>query len=93
MTGGLDSEAFDGDAVVSVDDVSVRLGVQLRAFFEPNDGRFHWYGRLAADPALDATLSGREATITTPTGSAPGRLSDVDPWGRFRIAGFGRPPF
>jgi hypothetical protein len=31
--------------------------------------------------------------LRTAHGSAEGRLSDVDPWGRFRIAGVGRPPF
>ncbi len=37
--------------------------------------------------------SGATVTPVTPHGSAEGRLSDIDPWGRFQIAGTGRPPF
>ena len=66
----------------------------LRGHFEPIDGRFHWWGRIAADERLDAEhSSGSTVTLVTPHGEAEGRLSDVDPWGRFRIAGTGRPPF
>jgi hypothetical protein len=72
----------------------VEVEVDLRGRFEPIDGRFHWYGRIAADPALaDRHAAGDTVTLTTPHGRAEGRLSDVDPWGRFRISGTGRPPF
>lgn len=75
-----------------VEDVSVE--VTLRGQFEPLDGRFHWYGRIAANPRLDeVTRPGATVTLRTPHGSAEGRLSDIDPWGRFRISGTGRPPF
>lgn len=67
--------------------------VTLRGHFEPLDGRFHWYGRIAADERLVALGTGTTVTLTTPHGSAQGRLSDVDPWGRFRISGTGKPPF
>lgn len=71
----------------------VEVEVRLRGHFEPLDGRFHWYGRLAAHEAVRAWQPGATVVVTTPRGSAAGRLSDLDPWGRFRVSGTGRPPF
>lgn len=82
-------EQYDGPVTLVADATTIETTATLRGHFEPIDGRFHWYGRLAA-PGLD---SGTTVTLTTPHGSATGRLSDVDPWGRLRIAGVGRPPF
>jgi hypothetical protein len=83
-------ELYDGPATIA--DTTVE--VTLRGHFEPIDGRFHWWGRIAADARLDEEHgSGTTITLVTPHGEADGRLSDVDPWGRFRIAGTGRPPF
>jgi hypothetical protein len=50
---------------------------------------------VAAHADLDAALGGkkRPARVTTPAGSADGELSDVDPWGRYRLAGTSTPPF
>ena len=76
----------------STTDDGVNVEVTLRGHFEPLDGRFHWYGRLAAHEA-HRWRSGTDVVVTTPHGSAAGRLSDLDPWGRFRISGTGRPPF
>ncbi|RNM13680.1 DUF4873 domain-containing protein [Nocardioides pocheonensis] len=73
--------------------VAVTVDVTLRGHFEPIDGRYHWYGRLAADEALGRWQPGTTVVLTTPHGSAAGRLSDLDPWGRYRISGTGRPPF
>jgi hypothetical protein len=90
----LPAEEYDGPAVVSTGSTTgdgVEVRVQLRGHFEPLDGRFHWYGRIAADQAV--SRPGATVVLTTPGGSAAGRLSDVDPWGRFRISGTGRPPF
>jgi hypothetical protein len=67
--------------------------VQLRGHLEPIDGRFHWWGRVHRDTPLTEHTSGATVTLETPYGSAEGRLSDVDPWGRFRVTGTGRPPF
>ena len=72
---------------------TVPVRVALRGAFQPIDGRFHWYGRVAATELLPDSLSGREVVIRTPYGEGVGRLSDVDPWGRHRISGTGRPPF
>lgn len=83
-------ELYDGPARIAGTEVEVLL----RGHFEPIDGRFHWWGRIVANQRLDAAhSSGSTVTLVTPHGEADGRLSDVDPWGRFRIAGTGRPPF
>ena len=97
------AEEYDGPAVVTAlqPEVSrlestgdaVEVEVTLRGHFEPLDGRFHWYGRLAAHDELSRWQPGATVVLRTPHGSAPGKLSDVDPWGRFRISGTGRPPF
>ncbi len=83
-------EQYDGPARIADTEVEVLL----RGHFEPIDGHFHWWGRIAADERIDAEhSSGSTVTLVTPHGEAEGRLSDVDPWGRFRISGTGRPPF
>ena len=82
-------EQYDGPALIETTDVEVRL----RGCFQPIDGLFHWWGRIGSGPALEAHTSGSRVMIKTPHGTAEGRLSDVDPWGRFRISGSGRPPF
>lgn len=82
-------EQYDGPA--RIEDTEVQ--VTLRGGFQPIDGRFHWYGRVAQDVALDQHRSGTTVTLRTPHGSAQGRLSDLDPWGRFRVSGTGTPPF
>jgi len=86
-------ELYAGSARLG-DDRPLEVEVDLRGRFEPIDGLFHWYGRIAADPAVtDRHVAGDTVTLSTPHGRADGRLSDVDPWGRFRISGTGRPPF
>lgn len=87
------TEGYDGAATVVADE-EYPVHVRLRGRVEPIDGRFHWYGRISPDPSLDNGVSpGATVTLRTPHGEARGRLSDVDPWGRLRIAGHGRPPF
>ena len=85
---------YDGPAHVLVDGHRLDVTVRLRGHFEPIDGLFHWWGRLGSAGALDGLV--RPVTtvaLETPYGTADGRLSDVDPWRRFRITGTGRPPF
>ena len=88
-------EEYVGPAeLIAEDDQALAVEVQLRGHLEPIDGRFHWYGRIAADDAVNAQhRSGATVAVRTPHGTAAGRISDVDPWGRFRITGLGAPPF
>ncbi len=92
------AELIDGDRVVAVQ-------ATLAGHFDPISGSFSWYGRLspADDPAGDsaadsaglAALTSTPTTYTlrTPAGEARTRLSDLDPWQRPRVEGFGTPPF
>lgn len=86
-------DAYDGPAVLVVDDAEQAVTVTLRGAFQPLDGHFHWYGRIAETPALEAVRSGTTVRLHTDHGEADGRLSDRDPWGRYRITGTGHPPF
>lgn len=102
----LPAEEYAGPAWVRAGEVStgsttgrsttgeISVQVDLRGHFEPLDGKFHWYGRIAASEQLSAEVQpGATVVLATPHGRAEGRLSDLDPWGRFRISGTGRPPF
>ena len=88
-------EEYSGPAqLISGQDEALEVEVQLRGHVEPIDGRFHWYGRIAPNDEVAARhQSGSTVAVRTPHGVAAGRISDVDPWGRFRVAGLGAPPF
>src|SRR5262245_24748674 len=88
----LEDEGFVGEAELDVDGRVVRISATLRGGFQPIDGRYHWHGRVGRTSDLDGG-SGSEVVIRTPFGEAVGKLSDLDPWGRLRITGEGRPPF
>ncbi|MGY0385391.1 DUF4873 domain-containing protein [Nocardioides sp. WG-D5] len=82
---------YDGPVRLESADDTWEVDVALRGVFQPIDGHFHWYGRVAT--ALDGVRNGQTVTVRTDHGQAEGRLSDIDPWGRFRISGTGKPPF
>ncbi len=90
-----DEDDYRGTAVVFTEDDEVTVDVVLRGHFEPIDGRFHWYGRVAADEEVDRLTGSRkkEVVIRTPHGEAVATLADPDPWNRYRITGTGYPPF
>lgn len=83
-------ERFSGPAEIGAGADAIEVMVDLRGGFQPIDGHFHWYGRVGGH---DRLRSGDRVAIRTAHGAAAGRLSDVDPWGRLRIAGTGPPPF
>ncbi len=87
--------SYDGSARVVAEDRQVEVEVRLRGAFQPIDGRFHWYGRIAQHDAVDALVAdgSTRVVVRTPQGVAAGRLSDRDAWGRYRVGGTGRPPF
>lgn len=89
-----DTDEYAGHATLVACDQRLEVEVTLRSVFQPIDGRLHWYGRIAANALLDEQCTpGSTVSLITPAGSAEGRINDVDPWGRFRISGLGRPPF
>ena len=90
-----DEDGYEGQATLRVQDTELTVDVVLAGNFEPIDGKYHWYGRVLANPELTELVGTRKAagSIRTPHGEADGRLADPDPWGRYRITGTGRPPF
>jgi Domain of unknown function (DUF4873) len=93
-----DPDVYRGPAVLSVDGRDVPVHVVLDARHEPHDGRLRWFGRLTLDdPGPDAppelTRPDRRLVLRAGGVAAPASLGDVDPWGRYRVTGVGRPPF
>ncbi|TQM02283.1 DUF4873 domain-containing protein [Pseudonocardia kunmingensis] len=87
-----DDEGYTGPAVLTVGGRDVPVHARLDARHEPQDGRLHWFGRVR--PADDAgELPGGRIELRTDGARAEGRLGEVDPWGRYRVTGVGRPPF
>jgi hypothetical protein len=82
------AELVDGARVVPVD-------VRLAGQFDPISGSYHWYGRVAASAPVTALVDSgvRTVVLRTPFASVETALSDVDPWGRPRVEGFGATPF
>ncbi|GAA0538170.1 DUF4873 domain-containing protein [Saccharopolyspora subtropica] len=90
-----DEDDYRGPATMRAGDREIAVRVVLRGHFQPIDGRFHWYGRVAAHESVDelAARHRQDVLLRTPDGEAVGTLSDPDPWGRYRITGTGHPPF
>src|SRR5690348_3687147 len=95
MAGLGDIDGYEGTAVVEVGGSRFDVQVRLRGHFQPIDGRYHWYGRIAAHAGLDGALGSGKATgvLTTAEGSAPCELSEPDPSRRYRVTGVSTPPF
>lgn len=90
-----EEEGYTGAAVLVFPSGEVPVEVELRGFFQPIDGRYHWYGRVAANPQVSTLVEAgaRSAVLRTPTGQASGMLTDPDPWQRYRVGGISTPPF
>ncbi|HVW40771.1 MAG TPA: DUF4873 domain-containing protein [Amycolatopsis sp.] len=91
----MSADAYTGPATLVVDGAQVQVELTLCGHFQPIDGYYHWYGRIAPHPDLDRLVGARKvpAEVRTPDGTASGELSDPDPWGRYRILGTSTPPF
>lgn len=88
-------DEYAGPALLIAGEARVDVEVRLAGHFDAISGSYSWYGRVAADPAVTALVESgsRRVTLRTPHGEAETPLTDVDPWGRYRVEGFGRPPF
>jgi hypothetical protein len=96
MTGPDDVDRYVGPATLRIGGSTFAVQADVRGQFEPIDGRYHWYGRLARNDALTASLRQRRAAaglLSTPEGAAECELYDPDPWDRYRVAGISTPPF
>jgi len=91
----MDDDGYEGPAEL-VDGVrGVRVDVKLAGHFDPISGSYKWYGRVAASREVAALLEAgvRKVILRTPHAAVETSLSDVDPWGRPRVEGFGATPF
>jgi hypothetical protein len=94
MSDACGDDGYRGPAELITDGTVTPVEVTLAGHFDPISGKYRWYGRVAASQEVAALLGGRGRTVLrTPHGEAETSLSDVDPWGRPRVEGFGAPPF
>jgi hypothetical protein len=91
----MDDDGYDGPAELVDGDRVVAVDVKLSGHFDPISGSYNWYGRVAASEAVTALLESgvRRVVLRTPFAAVETALSDVDPWGRPRVEGFGATPF
>jgi hypothetical protein len=85
-------DCYTGPASVDIADETVEVSARLAGNFDPISGKYHWYGRVSAQRDL-TPFAGKRATLRTPHGAVETTLSDLDPWGRARVEGFGAAPF
>lgn len=90
-----DEDGYTGPATLVVGDREFGVDVDLRGYFQPIDGLYHWYGRVSAHSGLDEFLRGKKHTVVVRTdeGEASGELADPDMWRRYRLLGVSTPPF
>ena len=91
-----DEDGYSGPARLSIGDDTIDVEVVLGGHLEPLDGRYHWYGRVVQNDAVDAAKQSGATTVglTIADGAtAEGRLAEHDAWGNMRITGLGAPPF
>lgn len=90
-----DTDDYTGPVVVEIDGVRIAVDARLRGGYQPIDGIYRWYGRLAPSADLDAALGAgrRKVEVHTEAGSASAVVGDRDFWGRQRVVGRSRPPY
>jgi hypothetical protein len=88
-------DGYEGPAELVVASGRVPADVSLRGYFDPISGKYSWYGRVAASPEVAALVANgaRRVVLRTPHSEVDTALTDVDPWGRPRVSGFGPAPF
>ncbi|MGH3359670.1 MAG: DUF4873 domain-containing protein [Nocardioidaceae bacterium] len=91
-------QTYDGALEIAVDGhTHIVVGVHLSGFFQPIDGTFRWHGRTEPDERvtdLAASVGRKQIAVRVPGGGwTNAHLAEVNPWGGYRIAGRGRPPF
>lgn len=91
----MDEDGYVGPAELIAGTSTIPVEVHLRGHFDPISGKYSWYGRVAATPEVTALADGSARTVRlrTPHAEVETALSDVDPWGRPRVEGFGNAPF
>lgn len=90
-----EQDGYDGPADLLDGTATIPVDVRLRGHFDPISGKYCWYGRVAASPQVAELVAAgaRKVRLRTPHAEVETALSDVDPWGRPRVEGFGAAPF
>jgi hypothetical protein len=90
-----DEDGYSGPARLTIGEAAFEVQVELRGRFEPIDGRYHWYGRIARNDPLAERLRGAKALglLQTDQGSGRCEIAEPDTWRRYRITGYSTPPF
>jgi hypothetical protein len=90
-----DEDGYEGPAELIDGANHVTVEVKLGGHFDPISGSYNWYGRVAASPEVAALVASgvRKVVLRTPFAQVETGLSDIDPWGRPRVEGFGPTPF
>jgi hypothetical protein len=91
----MSEDGYQGPAVLIDGTNEIAVDVTLAGRFEPISGHYGWYGRVAASDEVAALIAAgvRKIVLRTPYRAVETTLSDVDPWGRPRVEGFGAAPF
>jgi hypothetical protein len=96
MTADGPDEGYTGPATLRTPDRDLPVEAALSGRFDPNDGRYHWSGRLTAPTLVELwqVAGPTDVVLIGPGGrTAHARLRELDPWQGLRVAGQGRPPF
>jgi hypothetical protein len=64
-----DEDGYSGEATLVVDGVSLPVTVELRGYFQPIDGFYRWYGRVAVNEELTELAGGKKKPVTIQAGS------------------------
>ncbi|WP_304116553.1 DUF4873 domain-containing protein [Mycolicibacterium bacteremicum] len=91
-----DGDGYLGPAELLIDGQRIDVNVLLAGGFQPIDGRYHWFGRIAQNDELTQLVGTGSCwvVLTTSDGHvASGLARDSDLWNRYRIEGLGMPPF
>lgn len=90
-----EDDGYDGPAQLIHDAGTADVDVKLRGHLDPISGHYRWYGRVAASTLVADLVAGgaRTVRLRTPHAEVETKLTDVDPWGRPRVEGFGAAPF
>lgn len=87
---------YDGPALLRAGGDELPVVVHLDGHLEPLDGRFHWYGRIEASPAVASLKASGVSSGEIVIGErdpAPVRLAEHDAWGHVQVSGTGAPPY
>ncbi|MDQ2636933.1 MAG: DUF4873 domain-containing protein [Actinomycetota bacterium] len=85
---------YEGPAALRLhDNADHAVRVRLTGHLDPIDGRYHWRG-MVFDWTLDTALRlPQEVCVSIDGRTSAGRLTEVTPWGTYRVTGIGEPPY